>query len=119
MDQELLDYFAVQEQPPIIQGPSENELSGIVIHIEEIIDCLMTLIPSVRGAAAQSLTVRIMSTQMESLDDLKTYVMLIQRQFPDIYDVIILRRLAESLSWRRKRLRQLPESSSSKKHSTK
>lgn len=122
-DQELLEYFAPEEQLPTSRGPYNNELSVILIHIEEIIDCLMSLIPSVCGITAANLTVGTMSIDTESLDKMMIYEMgsfawLIDEQFRGL-NFDISKRLAASLTWRRSRLRQFPGPPNSKRYSRK
>lgn len=91
-----------------------NDVSMILTHIGEIIECLMTLIPSMRGGTALNLTVRTMSTNMESIDGFERYTGLIKTQFPGV-DIMVSKRLVESLCWRWSRLGQFPESPNSKK----
>lgn len=112
-DKELLEYFAPMEQSSVSGGPQDNELSVILTHIEEVIDCLMSLIPSIGGGRARSLTGSTISTDMQWPGEFERYTRLIQRFFPGVDDVIS-GRLTGALTWRRSCLNQFSELPNSK-----
>jgi hypothetical protein len=115
INQALLEYFGPEKQTSTSGRQQENEISVILTHIGDTIDCLMSLIPSLHGGS----TLNRAFYSVQANEDFhggasEKFTRLIQKVFPAVGEVI-KERLVESLIWRSRLLRLSPGPSDSKK----
>lgn len=96
IDQALVDYFASEEPKSTSETLLSDELSVILSDLEDIIDCLLSLIPSIRNEAAPRFTLGDVLIHSEPNGQIEQ---LVRTQFPTI-DPIIADRLVMAISWR-------------------
>lgn len=99
IDQALLEHFCPGESKQTAENPSSDELSGILSEIEDIIDCLSTLVPSIRIGTGPVLTVTTTSASPKSSIQVERDTQLVREFFPTI-DSAIKDRLLMAISWR-------------------
>lgn len=105
LDQELSNHFIPDDQLSKPGGAQNYELSTILAHIEEIIDCLMTLTPSIRNSAPNGRSMDTASPTIGSPDRISRLKELVRTHCPAVDDVVLLR-IVESLCWRESRVSQ-------------
>lgn len=101
IDQALFDYFGAKEPKTTTETPSSDELAGVLSDIEDVIDCLSSLAPSIRNATRPKLRSNTSSTITESNGQLEWDTRLVQTFFSTL-DSILKDRLLMAISWRRK-----------------
>lgn len=116
VNQALLEYFGPEKHTSTSDGPEENEISMFLRHIGDTIDCLMNLIPSLRGGTTLKPAFHSVQANEDSHEGTsERFTRLIQKEFPAIGEVI-KERLVESLTWRSRRLSLFSEPSNSHKN---
>ncbi|KAG6366037.1 hypothetical protein INS49_000213 [Diaporthe citri] len=100
IDQALLDYFATEEPGSTTETVSGDDVSAILADIEDIIDCLLSLAPSIHNGTEPKLTPNTSQTSTESNSQLERDTQLVRASSPTI-DSMIAERLLIALSWRR------------------
>lgn len=99
-DQELPGYANPRDPVSTAEPVSSDELSEILADIEDIIDCLMSLAPSIRNRTEPKLTLSNSPTSTESNIQLERDAQLVQKVFPTL-DSMVADRLLMAISWRR------------------
>lgn len=100
IDQASLGSFAPEEPGATSESDSSDELSEILAEIEDIIDCLFSLAPSIRIGTEPKLMLNNPPTNMESSSRPERDMQLVRTFFPNL-DSLIEDRLLTAISWRR------------------
>lgn len=108
IDQALLDYFAPGEPVSATETVSSDELPEVLADIEDTIDCLMSLTPSIRNGTNPKLILNNPPTDTESSSQFERDRRLVRTFFPDL-DSRIAERLLTAISWRRSLIANLKD----------
>lgn len=108
IDQALLDCFAPGEPGSTTETVSSDELPEILADIEDTIDCLMSLTPSIRNGIKPKLIPNNPPTDTESSSQFERDRQLVRTFFPDL-DSRIAERLLTAISWRRNLIANLKD----------
>lgn len=100
VDQAVIDYFNPKQPGSTDETVSSDELPEVLADIEDIIDCLLSLAPSIRRGTEPKPILNSSPIITESNSQLERDTHLVRTSFPAL-DSMIVDKLVMAISWRR------------------